>query len=95
MPPLAPVPNVPSLLALGNWDHCSAGRVRATFSHMRWPFSIPADLRNRLAGVLSTRQCGPPEVWGEIRDWLEEKGVQMPEGIEVEKPPEGHAQRDQ
>lgn len=62
---------------------------------MRWPFSIPADLRNRLAGVLSTRHCGPPEIWGEIRDWLEEKGVPIPEGIETEKAPEGSAQRDQ
>ncbi|MBL9045959.1 MAG: hypothetical protein JNK34_01420 [Tabrizicola sp.] len=62
---------------------------------MRWPFSIPADLRNRLAGVLSTRHHGPAEVWGEVRDWLEAHGVEMPEGIEVERPPEGGAQRDQ
>lgn len=62
---------------------------------MRWPFSIPADLRRRLAGVLSTRHCGPPEVWGEVRDWLEENGVEMPEGITMEPPPEGGAQRDQ
>jgi hypothetical protein len=76
-------------------DLFPGGHVRSTFYHMRWPFSIPADLRNRLAGVLSTRHCGPPEVWGEIRDWLEEKGAQVPEGIELEKPPEGSAQRDQ
>ncbi|MCU0826824.1 MAG: hypothetical protein MUE52_05320 [Tabrizicola sp.] len=60
-----------------------------------WPYAIPTDLRRRLAGVLSTRHCGPPEIWGEIRDWLEAKGAQVPDGIEVENPPEGHAQRDQ
>jgi hypothetical protein len=61
---------------------------------MSWPQSIPADLRRRLAGVLSTRHAGPPEVWGEVRDWLEAKGAQVPEGVETEKPAET-AQRDQ
>jgi hypothetical protein len=61
---------------------------------MPWPFSIPADLRRRLDAVLSQRHHGAPEIWGEIRDWLEIKGVQVPEGIETEKPVET-AQRDQ
>jgi hypothetical protein len=61
---------------------------------MPWPHSIPADLRRRLAGVLSTRHAGPPEIWGEVRDWLEAKGAQVPEGIETEATPET-AQRDQ
>ncbi|WP_281243838.1 hypothetical protein [Tranquillimonas alkanivorans] len=30
------------------------------------------------------RSHGPAEVWGEVRDWLEAKGVEMPEGLEVE-----------
>ncbi len=62
---------------------------------MSWPHSIPADLRPRLAGVLSMRNCGPAEVWGEVRDWLEAHGVQMPDSVQVELPPEGGAQRDQ
>lgn len=68
--------------------------VRATLPFMRWPFAIPSDLRRRLAGVLSTRHSGPREVWGEVRDWLEPKGAQVPEGVETEKSAET-AQRDQ
>lgn len=62
---------------------------------MPWPHSIPAGLRNRLAEVLSFRNHGPAEIWGVVRDWMEENGVEMPEGITVEQPPEGSAQRDQ
>lgn len=62
---------------------------------MPWPYSIPADLRPRLAGVLSTRNCGPAEVWGEVRDWLAAHGVEVPESIQTERAPEGWAQRDQ
>ena len=62
---------------------------------MPWPHSVPADLRRRLDEVLSFRNRGAPEVWGVIRDWLEAHGVEKPDGIEVERPPEGGAQRDQ
>lgn len=61
---------------------------------MPWPHSIPAGLRRRLDAVLSQRHHGAPEIWGEVRDWPEERGVQLPEGIETEKPVET-AQRDQ
>lgn len=61
---------------------------------MSWPQTIPADLRPRLAEVLSFRNCGPAEVWGAVRDWLEANGVEMPEGIKAEQS-EGTAQRDQ
>jgi hypothetical protein len=70
-------------------------RVARYLLPMPWPHSIPAGLRNRLAEVLSFRNHGPAEVWGAVRDWLEENGVEMPEGIEVERAPEGGAQRDQ
>lgn len=62
---------------------------------MPWPHSIPAGLRRRIENVLGQRNHGAAEIWGEIRDWLEEKGVDVPEGIEAERPPEGGAQRDQ
>jgi len=62
---------------------------------MPWPYSIPAGLRRRINGVLGQRYHGAAEIWGEVRDWLEENGVEMPDGIEVEPPPEGGAQVDQ
>jgi hypothetical protein len=62
---------------------------------MPWPYSIPAGLRRRIDSVLGQRSHGAAEIWGEVRDWLEENGVEMPEGIEVERAPEGAAQRDQ
>lgn len=62
---------------------------------MPWPYSIPVGLRRRIDSVLGQRSHGAAEIWGEVRDWLEENGVEMPAGIEVERPPEGGAQRDQ
>lgn len=48
---------------------------------MTWPNSIPPDLRQMLASVLSTRSHGPAELWGEIRDWLIKHGVEAPEKL--------------
>lgn len=62
---------------------------------MPWPYSVPAGLRRRIESVLGQRSYGAAEIWGEIRDWLEENGVEMPKGIKLEQPPEGSAQRDQ
>lgn len=62
---------------------------------MTWPHSIPAGLRRRIDGVLGQRNRGAAEIWGEIRDWLEEQGVEKPDSIEAERPPEATAQRDQ
>lgn len=67
----------------------------ANSTTMSWPHSIPAGLRRRIDSVLGQRSHGAAEIWGEVRDWLEENGVEMPEGIEVEQAPEGGAQRDQ
>jgi hypothetical protein len=62
---------------------------------MPWPHTIPADLRRRLAGVLSTRNHGPAEVWGGVRDWLEKHGVEVPEGFTPEEEARPSANRDQ
>lgn len=62
---------------------------------MTWPHSIPAGLRRRIDSVLGQRSHGAADIWGEVRDWLVEHGVEMPDGVEVELPPEGGAQRDQ
>lgn len=62
---------------------------------MSWPHSIPAGLRRRIDRVLGQRSHGAAEIWGEVRDWLEERGVEMPDSVTVEPPPEGGAQRDQ
>ncbi|SDY54628.1 hypothetical protein [Citreimonas salinaria] len=48
---------------------------------MPWPNSIPPDLRHRLENVLSRRDRGAPELWGEIREWLAEHGVEAPERL--------------
>ena len=62
---------------------------------MSWPHSIPAGLRRRIETVLGQRSHGAAEIWGEIRDWLEEQGVEMPDSVTGELPIEGSAQRDQ
>lgn len=62
---------------------------------MPWPHTIPEGLRNRLAEVLSFRNHGPAEVWGAVRDWLVENGVEMPDHIRPEAGPGETAQRDQ
>lgn len=61
---------------------------------MTWPHSIPAGLRRRLDRVLSQRHHGAAEIWGEVRDWLVEAGVERPDHIQAEPPIDG-AQRDQ
>jgi hypothetical protein len=61
---------------------------------MSWPHSIPAGLRKRIDSVLGQRSHGAADIWGEVRDWLEEQGVEMPDSITTEPPPEGGAQRD-
>jgi hypothetical protein len=44
---------------------------------------------------LGQRSHGAAEIWGEVRDWLEEHGVEKPDSVTVELPLEGGAQRDQ
>lgn len=61
---------------------------------MPWPHTIPAGLRRRLEAVLSQRNAGAAEVWGEVRDWLEAQGVEKPDGI-LPETNHGTAQRDQ
>ncbi len=63
-------------------------------SVMPWPYTIPADLRPRIEAVLGQRSHGAAEIWGEVRDWLEAHGVEMPEGIDAVPPVTG-AQQDQ
>jgi hypothetical protein len=61
---------------------------------MPWPYTIPPDLRTLLDQVLSKRNVGAAEVWGEVRDWLEAHGVEMPDDLPFDRPEET-AQRDQ
>lgn len=53
----------------------------------RWPHSIPEDLRHRLASAMTARSYGPPELWGEIREWLIKHGVEPPENLPEYQPP--------
>ena len=56
---------------------------------MTWPNTIPPDLRRRLDSVLSQRNHGAPELWGEVRDWLIKHGVDAPERLPEDMPPSG------
>jgi hypothetical protein len=47
---------------------------------MPWPYSIPAGLRRRIDSVLGQRSHGAAEIWGDVRDWLEENSVEMRTG---------------
>ena len=47
-------------------------------ARMTWPNTIPEDLRRILTGTLATRSVGPAEVWGDLRDWLIQHGVEPP-----------------
>lgn len=37
----------------------------------KWPNEVPPVLRRRLEEVLSFRNCGPAEVWGVVKEWLD------------------------
>lgn len=46
-----------------------------------WPQTIPPDLRRMLESVMSYRQFGAQDLWGEIREWLVAYGVDAPEQL--------------
>ena len=48
---------------------------------MTWPNNIPPDLRKRINDVLGQRSFSAAEIWGEVRDWLDHHGVQVPEKL--------------
>lgn len=46
-----------------------------------WPNDLPPDLRKRLDRALAMRSCGPADLWGEIREWLADHGIEPPEDL--------------
>jgi hypothetical protein len=56
---------------------------------MSWPNTIPPDLRRAISAALSLRNCAPPDIWGEVRDWLVKHGVETPAALPEDQPPEG------
>lgn len=48
---------------------------------MSWPHDLPPDIHRRLETVLGFRSFGAADVWGVVREWLEE--------IRAEPPPDG------
>ena len=44
-----------------------------------WLQTIPLDLRGKLESVTGYRSFGPKDLWGEIREWLELHGVEVPQ----------------
>lgn len=61
----------------------------------RWTYTLPEDLRARLASAMMSRNVGPVEVWGEVVDWLNANGVERPEAISQDYQFKGSAERDQ
>lgn len=54
---------------------------------MKWPNTIPPDLRARFDGLLGLRNCGSAELWGEAKDWLEQHDIE-PVELPLDQPPE-------
>lgn len=50
----------------------------------RWTYTVPPELRPRLEAVLSYRSVGASEVSAEVRDWLAEHEVPVPDGAKLE-----------
>lgn len=46
-----------------------------------WPQRVPPDLSRRIERALSMRSHGPMEVWGEMREWLIERGIDCPDDL--------------
>lgn len=46
-----------------------------------WPNDLPPDLRKRLARALAMRSCGPADIWGEIKEWLEAHQIERPDSV--------------
>jgi hypothetical protein len=38
---------------------------------MQWPSNIPPDLRDRLDSVMDARSYGAADIWGAVKEWLE------------------------
>lgn len=53
---------------------------------MPWTNDIPDELRERLEPVLSQRRVGAAEVWGTLKEFLEEIGVEPPAVPNVNQP---------
>ena len=56
---------------------------------MTWPHNIPPDLRRRLDAALSMRGCAAPDIWGEVREWLIQHGVEAQSQIPEDRAPDG------
>lgn len=54
---------------------------------MKWPSNIPPDLRDRLDSVMDTRSYGAADIWGTLKEWLENHGIE-PVALPEEKPRE-------
>lgn len=58
-----------------------------------WTYNVPPDLHPRLEAVLTHRSLGAAEVWGEVRDWLAEHNVPVPDGLRLDPEPDTSPQR--
>lgn len=46
-----------------------------------WPNNLPPDLRKRLDDVMRYRSFGAPEIYAEVKEWLEGHGVEPPDTL--------------
>ena len=54
---------------------------------MQWPSNIPPDLRRQLESVMDARSYGAADIWGAVKEWLENHGVE-PVELPEERPRE-------
>jgi hypothetical protein len=54
-------------------------------SGLRWPEYVPKDLELRLLDALSYRNCSQVDIWDEVKSWLEENHVKLPEMVHQQR----------
>lgn len=54
----------------------------------RWTYIVPPDIRPRLKAVLTYRSIGARDVWLEVRDWLVEHDMPVPDSVTLTARPE-------
>jgi len=54
-----------------------------------WTHRIPPDLHDRITRAMGLRGCHPNDVWAEVREWLAQHQVAVPESLPDYPTPRG------